>query len=207
MDLFYSRNSGNSSRSVFALAEAGVPWNPRPVDWRGGETHGTAYLAINPMGKVPALADGELRLWESNAINWYLAEKHPECGLLPGSMTGRAAVHRWLFFQAGHVGPACFPIVRTLPSVQAFWNATTDPQAVEAGRKELGRYLPVLESALVGRDWLEGAFSLADITYAPHFMLLGRTGFDFSPYPALQAWLDRLLARPAWQQTMKLIYD
>jgi glutathione S-transferase len=207
MDLFFSRNSGNSSRSVFALIESGVPWNQRPIDWRAGETRSAAYLALNPMGKIPALADGALLLWESNAINWYLAEKHPQSRLLPASIERRAAVQRWLFFQVGHVSPACFPILRTLPKVQAVWNIKGDPQAAEAGRKELGRYLPVLEAALGGRDWLETAFSLADIAYAPHFMLLAQTGFDLSPYPALRAWLDRLLARPAWQETAQLIFD
>jgi glutathione S-transferase len=135
MDLFFSRNSGNSSRSVLALVESGVPWNRCPVDPHAGETRSAEYLAKNPMGKVPALA-----------------------------------------------------------------------QAAEAGRKELGRYLPVLESALAGGAWLETEFSLADIAYAPHFMLVAETGFDFSPTPALRAWLDRLLARPAWQETRQLIF-
>jgi glutathione S-transferase len=207
MDLFFSRNSGNSSRSIFALHESGAAWTSRVVDPRVGETRRPEYLAINPLGKIPALADGALLLWESNAINWYVAEKHPEAGLLPASIEGRAAVHRWLFFQAGHVSPACFPILRTLPSVQSFWNVKADPQAAEAGRKELGRYLPVLEAALAGRDWLEAEFSLADIAYAPHFMLLVQTGFDFTPYPTVSGWLDRLLARPAWQKTARLIFD
>jgi glutathione S-transferase len=206
MDLFFSRNSGNSSRSVFALIESGVPWNRCPVDPHAGETRRPEYLATSPMGKVPALADGALQLWESNAINWYLAEKHPESRLLPTSIEGRAAVQRWLFFQAAHVSVACFPIVRTHPRIQAFWGFKPDPQAAEAGRKELGRYLPVLESALAGGAWLETEFSLADIAYAPHFMLVAETGFDFAPTPALRAWLDRLLARPAWQETRQLIF-
>ena len=204
MDLFFSRNSGNSSRSIFALHESGAAWTSRVVDPRVGETRRPEYLAINPLGKIPALADGALLLWESNAINWYVAEKQPQARLLPASIEGRAAVHRWLFFQAGHVSPACFPILRTLPQIQAFWNIKADLQAAEVGCKELGRYLPVLDGALAGRAWLETEFSLADIAYAPHFMLLSQTGFDFSPYPALRVWLDRLLARPAWQKTMKL---
>jgi glutathione S-transferase len=206
MDLFYSRNSGNSSRALFALHESGAAWNPRPIDPRAGENRAPAYLAVNPTGKLPALVDGELALWESNAINWYVAEKWPQARLLPPSPAGRAAVQRWLFFQAGHVSPACYPIFRGLPHIKAHWNNASDPAAVEAGRRELARYLPVLEGALAGRDWLEQDFSLADVAYAPHLMLIGQAGFDFAPYPALRAWLDRLLARPAWQATAQLVF-
>lgn len=206
MDLFYSRNSGNSSRTIFALTEAGADWNPRPIDARAGENRAPAYLAVNPMGKLPALVDGDLLLWESNAINWYVAEKLPQALLLPASPAGRAAVQRWMFFQVGHVTPACHPIFRGLPQIQAQWGNTSDPAAAEAGRKELARFLPVLEGALAGRDWLETNFSLADIAYAPHLMLTGQAGFDFAPYPAVRAWLDRLLARPAWQKTAKLVF-
>jgi glutathione S-transferase len=206
MDLFYSRNSGNSSRALFALHESGAGWTPRPIDPRAAENRAPAYLAVNPMGKLPALVDGDLLLWESNAINWYVAERWPQARLLPASPAGRAAVQRWLFFQTGHVSPACYPIFRSLPQIKAHWNNASEPAAAEAGRKELARYLPVLEGALAGRDWLEKDFSLADVAYAPHLMLIGQAGFDFAPYPALRAWLARLLARPAWLKTAQLVF-
>jgi len=208
MELFFSRMSGNSGRAVFALFEAGVAWGQRPVDTRAAQNRQVDYLARNPMGKVPALEDGAFRLWESNAINWYVAEKHPESKLLPSSIEGRAAVQRWMFFQAGHISPACVPVFRdTNPRVQAFWKYQPDAPAAAAAKKELARFLPVLDAALDGRDWLEGEFSLADIAYAPHFLLIAGGGFDFSPYPHLQRWLERLFARPAWKQTVQLLYE
>jgi glutathione S-transferase len=207
MDLFYGQMSGNSARSLFALHEAGVQFTPRRLDVRGGENRTPEYLAVNPMGKIPALADGAFRLWESNAINWYACEKHPGAGLLPSTIEGRAAVQRWLFFQAAHVSPACVPIFRaTHPKVQEFWQTKGDPQAAEAGRKELARWLPVLESALAGREWLEGAFSLADVAYAPHLALVVEGGYDLAPHRAVRAWLERLLARPAWRRTTELVF-
>jgi glutathione S-transferase len=207
MDLFYGRVSGNSARSVFGLHEVGAPFTPRLVDTRGGENRAASYLALNPMGKIPALADGAFRLWESNAINWYAAEKHPAAGLIPASLEGRAAVQRWLFFQAAHLSTACVPLFRaTNPRVQAFWQTRGDAAAAAVGRQELVRWLPVLDGALDGRDWLEGAFSLADIAHAPHLWLVVEGGFDLAPWPAVGAWLERTLARPAWVQTRALVF-
>ena len=204
MDLYFGSMSGNSARAAFGLLESGLPFERRRLDVKGGENKSAAYLAVNPMGKIPALADGELRLWESNAINWYAAEKSSR--LLPSSIAGRAQVQRWLFFQAQHVTPACVTVFRaTNARVQAYWKPAIDPQATEAARRELARYLPVLEAALDGRDWLERDFSLADVAYAPHFALIDEGGFDFSPYPRLRKWLDRLLARPAWREAAELV--
>jgi len=201
MDFFYGPMSGNSARTAFALFEMGLPFTPHRFDRPDGQNRDSAYLAVNPMGKVPALIDGEVQLWESNAINWYLAETHPEAGLLPASPVGRASVQRWLLFQAGHLSPPCLVIFRgTNARVQAFWKVSATPQAVGAARAELGRYLDVLEKALDGRDWLETTFSLADIAYAPHLAMIAEGGFDFAATPRVRSWLERLWARPAWKQ-------
>jgi len=207
MELFYGRNSGNSARSLFALHEAGVPVRARLLDTQKGENRTPEYLAVNPMGKIPALVDGAFRLWESNAINWYVAEKHPEAALLPATIEGRAAVQRWLFFQSAHVTPACALVFRaTNQRMREFWKLTGDAQTAEAGRRDLARWLPVLESALGKAEWLEGTFSLGDIAYAPHLWLVIEGGFDLAPYPAVRAWLDRLFARPAWRKTAEAVF-
>lgn len=207
MDLYYGRSSGNSSRAVFALTESGAPWRRCFVDTRAQENRTDEYLAINPMGKIPALIDGDFCLWESNAINWYVAEKYPESRLLPTTMQGRAAVQRWLYFQSGHVSPACLAVFRvTNPRVRTFWGIEPDEKAAATGRKELARYLPVLESTLQEQQWLEGEFSLADIAYVPHFVMLAEGGFDFAAYPHVREWLERLCARPSWKETYALIF-
>jgi glutathione S-transferase len=207
MDFYYGRISGNSARAAFGLAEAGATFQEHLIDTRSGENRSAEYLSVNPMGKIPAFVDGNFKLWESNAINWYVAEKFPKARLVPTSLEGRASIQRWLFFQAAHVTPACISVFRaTNPRVQAFWQTTGDAQALEAGRKELARYLPVLEAALANRDWLEGDFTLADIAYAPHLLLVAEGGFDFSRYPRVRAWLDRLKARPSWRKVEQMIF-
>jgi glutathione S-transferase len=206
MDFYYGRMSGNSARAALGLAEAGAAYQPHLLDVSRGENRAPAYLAVNPMGKIPALVDGKLRLWESNAINWYVAEKLPQSRLLPTSIEGRGSVQRWLFFQAAHVSPACVPVFRaTNQRVQDFSKTKGDPQAAETGRKELARYLPVLEEALAEGEWLAGDFSLADIAYVPHLVMLEEGGFDFAPYPRTHAWLTRLQSRPAWRKVSAMI--
>ena len=214
MDFYFGRLSGNSTRSAFALCEAGIPFTPHPVGTPNAENRLAPYLALNPMGKVPALVDGDVRLWESNAINWYVAEKQPETHLLPSSLAGRASVQRWLMFQAGHVSPASVTIFRkTNQRIRSFWKTDAEPEAVEAAKKELARYLTVLEQALAGRDWLEGEFSLADIAYAPHFAALAEgqgakdDGLDFSATPNVRAWLQRMWARPAWKKATEMAFS
>jgi glutathione S-transferase len=206
MDFYYGRMSGNSARAALGLEEAGAAYQPHLLDVGRSDNRTPAYLAVNPMGKIPGLVDGDLRLWESNAINWYVAEKLPQSRLLPASVEGRASVQRWLFFQAAHVSPACIPVFRaTNQRVQEFWKTKGDPQAAEAGRKELARYLPVLEAALAEGEWLAGGFSLADIAYVPHLALIEEGGFDLAPYPRTRAWLERLQSRPAWRKVQEMI--
>jgi glutathione S-transferase len=208
MHFHFGRNSGNSARAAFALFEARIAFTPHALDVPSGAAQAADYLALNPMGKVPALIDGQVSLWESNAINWYIAETHPDAGLLPQTPAGRASVLRWQLFQAAHVSPAATAVNRALSARhRSFWKLSPDPEAADHGKRELARYLPVLESALAERDWLEGGFSLADIAYAPHLAFLVEGGFDFSSTPRVRAWLDRLLSRSAWRQARALVFD
>jgi glutathione S-transferase len=207
MDFYFGKMSGNSLRVAYALHEAGAPFTPHLLDARGGENRTAAYRAINPMGKIPSLVDGGFNLWESNAINLYVAEKFPRAGLLPDSLGGRAGVHRWLFFQAVHVSPAARPIFTVLHvALRAYWGFPADLSGVEPARRELARYITVLDGALERREWLEGTFSLADIAYAPHLWLLEESGFDFGPWPSMRGWYQRLIARPAWQEARALVF-
>lgn len=208
MDFYYGRLSGNSLRVAFALHEAAIPFTPHLVDRPQAQHRNPEYLALNPMGKVPTLTDGDLQLWESNAINLYIAETVPTARLLPVSPAARASVHRWLFFQTAHVSPACMPILRvTNERMRNFWGFKADPQAADGARVELTRFLSVLEQTLADREWLEKEFSLADIAFAPHLWLIaaGDQPFDFTKTPAVHAWLKRLWSRPAWQKSAALI--
>jgi glutathione S-transferase len=201
----FGKNSGNAARSALALFETGVQFAAHPLDLR--KPRSPEYLRLNPVGKVPTLIDGETTLWESNAINWYLAEKY-QPALLPTTPEGRAAVLRWAFFQTSHVSPAATAVHRSInPAHVRYLGQHTDAREAENGRKELARFLPVLESALAKADWLVGDYSLADIAFAPHLGFLVQHGFDFPGTPRVRAWLERIRARPAWQKAHALIFD
>lgn len=206
VDFYFGKNSGNAARTALALYEIGAPFTSHPLDLR--KPRSPEYLAINPLGKVPTLVDGTTTLWESNAINWYLAEQHPQAALLPKTAEARASVLRWAFYQSAHVSPAATAVHRSInPAHVRYLNQHTDPQEAESGRKELARQLPVLESALAKADYLLGDYSLADIAFAPHLGFLVQHGFDFPGTPRVRAWLERIRARPAWQKAQALIFD
>lgn len=206
LHLYFGKNSGNAARTALALYEVGVPFEAHALDLR--KPRSPEYLAINPLGKVPTLVDGSTTLWESNAINWYLAEKYPQARLLPTTPEGRAAVLRWAFFQASHVSPPATAVHRSInPTHARYFGQSTDAQEGENGRKELARFLPVIEAALADADWLAGDYSLADIAFAPHLGFLVQYGFDFPGTPRVRAWLERIRARPAWQKAQALVFD
>ena len=206
VDFYFGKNSGNAARSALALYETGVLFGAHPLDLR--KPRSPEYLALNPVGKVPTLIDGASTLWESNAINWYLAEKYPHAGLLPATPEGRASVPRWAFFQTSHVSPAATAVHRSLnPAHARYFSQPTHAQEADNGRKELARFLPILEGALTNAEWLVGDYSLADIAFAPHLGFLVQYGFDFPGTPRVRAWLERIRARPAWRKAHALIFD
>src|SRR5688572_20149033 len=95
--------SPNTRRARFMLEELEVPYRFVPVDLMTGEQRGEAYRALNPTARVPTLVDGDLKLWESNAILVYLGEKYPERKLLGDGPRERAEVARWMYMNAAHL--------------------------------------------------------------------------------------------------------
>lgn len=162
------------------LEELGIPYETVPVDLQAGEQHKPDYLAVNPVGKVPAIADGDFTLWESGAILLYLVEKYGNVS----DLEQRALLNQWI----------------------NFGNATLGPSIVnEASReKALPRFLAVLEKHLGGRPYLLGEeFSVADVligamlNYIPMFVKM-----ELTDYPALVAYVARLSERPGFQKTL-----
>ena len=146
------------------------------VSFRDDETKTDEYYAINPMRRVPALVDGDLRLWESNAILTYLARKFPETNTLPTDIEGRANADRWLHWQSCHLMPAMGAL----------------KQAEVKDLSTLTPLIDVLEPQLEGKEYVLGDLSVVDFAIASYLLTkLGRQ-YDYSKHPNVVAWRDRV---------------
>jgi glutathione S-transferase len=197
MDLYFVKRSGPAARALAVLAELELPFTPHLLNPREGENKTAAYLALNPMGKVPSLVDGPVVLWESTAIAWYLAEKYGAGKLLPATVEGRAEVVKWLSFLLGHVAPAQGGAFYNSAAGAALFNRAPDRNALENAHKELARFLPVLDAQLARTPYLAGEFSIADLCYAPAFVALDLAGYDYAALTHVGKWWKEVGARPS----------
>ena len=203
MKLYTNPMSPNCKRAAVTAAELGLPLEKVILDPSKGQNKTPEYLALNPMGKIPTFQDDDgWVLWESTAIALYLAEKHPQKGLLPAAsdVRARANVHRWLSWNASHLERGVYEVFgqRVL---RPMLGGTTDETIAAQGEKDLGRFLPVLNGLLEGKEWVAGTFGVADIALGVSTELLRHPGckFDLTPYVHVGLWLDRLAARPSWK--------
>ena len=156
------------------------------------------YRAINPYGRIPALVDGDVVLFESTAILTYLEEKHPEPALLPADPAGRARVAMLTKLCDLEFTPHAVRIQRPkrmLPEEQ--W----DRAAMATTREPLERHLAFLERELDGREYLVGdRFSHADLAYLPFLHFHGL--LEVALPPKVAAWWERLDARDSSRATV-----
>lgn len=196
---FYFTGAPNPNKVALFLEESGLPYQPVPLDTRLGQQFGPDYLRINPNSKVPAIEDGDTRVFDSNAILLYLAEKTGQ--FLPAA-EHRAELLSWLMFVASGLGPFMG---------QAFHFRAYAPQRVDYAITrydfEANRHLQVLESHLQGRDWMVGDdYSIVDMAVwgwarmAP--MVLGDAAA--ARYPAVADLVARISARPAAGRALAL---
>jgi glutathione S-transferase len=198
MKLYTGFISPNGKRVHVCANELGLELPLQRLDFRKGEHQSPDYLALNPMGKVPTLVDGEGRtLWESPAIMCYLAQQHGGA-LWPTSARAQSDLLRWMFFGAQHID-SYFTTMTVERFVKKNRGVEGDEHLAAAAARDVARYLTVVEQQLAGRSYLLGNFSLADIAIGCTIELAPMVKLDLAPYPMIRDWLDRLQRRPAWQ--------
>ena len=159
------------------------------------------FLAMNPNGKVPVLEDDGFYVWESNAIICYLAAKKPEAGLLLTDPKGMALMHQWLQWQATTLGPVTNEVM--FETVYAKMRGLqTDPQKYAAGMEKVRQALDVLEKSLVGKEYICGKLTLADISLLSSLLPRTQMGFDLEAYPNVKAWAARLESRESIRKSL-----
>ncbi|HXJ37352.1 MAG TPA: glutathione S-transferase family protein [Candidatus Eisenbacteria bacterium] len=193
----YGVPRSRTMRSLWMLEELGVPYENVKTNFATGDTRKPDYLKVNPNGHVPALRDGDTVLFESLAINLYLARKYDK-GLWPKSVEDEGRTFQWSVWAMTELEE---PVLTTLLHRMFFPAAQRDPakadDAAERARKPLG----VLEGALAGREYLlGGGFGVADLNVASVLSWAPLAGIDLAPFPAVQAWLTRCTSRPAFQR-------
>jgi GST-like protein len=160
---FYFHPTPNPAKIALFLEEAGIAYEPIPVDTSKGEQHIKAFRAINPNGKVPAIVDTEgpggkeARVFDSSAILLYLGDKF---GRFMGSAADRPELLSWLFFIATGIGPFSGQAVH-------FQHAAPEklPYAVNRYRREVERHYRVLDEHLAGRDTIVGGdYTIVDMS-------------------------------------------
>ncbi len=193
MKIYWSPRT-RSFASLWTLEETGMPYEAVLTDIATGAQKSPDYLAINPMGKVPALKDGDATIAESAAIIAYIAEKYPDAKLAPAiGDPARAKYLQWLFFNA-NIEAAITQIFTkiNMPASSAGWGSAD-------------QVFDVLEQALDKGPWLLGeTFSAADIAIGSGLNFAVRAFKMVPTRPAFDRYLDRCVARPAFQRADKM---
>ncbi len=199
--LYCFGESGNAYKAALALELAELDWTPVFVDFFNGEARSDAFRAINPMGEVPVMIDGDVKLTQSGTIQDYVIEK---TGRLGGrSPEERREVWRWVLWD-NHKLSGVAGMVRFLMN---FLPEEKRPQEVIGFMQgRLRATYTVLDGVLAGRNWLVGdSITAADISCCGYLFYEEPFGFDRAEWPNIDAWLDRIAAEPGWKHPYDLM--
>ncbi len=196
----YTSPTPNGWKVAMALEELALVYTVKPIDLAAGEQHAADFLKLNPNGRIPVIVDheaGNLVVFDSNAILFYLAEKTGK--LMPASGAVRHDVMQWLMFQASGIGPM---------QGQAVTFERYFPEDVPAARKryhnETRRLYAVLDSRLADRQWLAGEFSIADISNWSWIRSHRWARVPTEGLQHLERWMEQLRARPACERGLNI---
>jgi glutathione S-transferase len=194
--VFYTHPMSRGRIIRWMLEEVGQPYRTELLEWGAG-SKSPQYLAINPMGKVPAITHGDVVVTECGAICAYLADAFPEAGLAPphGSKL-RGPYYRWLFFAAG-------PIEQAVAVKAMGWEAPEE-RKIMLGYGSMDDVLDTLDGLLDGREYVAGdTFTAADLYLGAH-LGWGMQFGSIEKRPAFEAYVTRLHARPAARRAVEI---
>ena len=201
---FYYNAAPNPMKVALLLEELGLPYEPVPIDTRMGEQFSTEYLKVNPNGKVPAIVDGDTRMFDSNAILLFLAEREKRFVPIGAGTAARGDMLSWLMFIASGVGPFSGQSVH-------FRHAAPEPKEYALNRYdfEANRHWKIIEDHLAGSHYMLGKeYSIVDMAFwgwarmVPY--VLGTGDATWTSYPQVKRLLDEINARPAAARTEAL---
>jgi glutathione S-transferase len=192
--LYEHPSSGNCLKARVMLDQVGASYERVQLDLFAGETRTPEHFARNPDGRIPVLElDDGTFLAESGAILLYLGEGTP---YLPDDPVERARVHAWMFFEQNQV-EANIGVARFL----ALSGRASSVPEVFADRQRRGRHaLETLDRGLSGRDFVCGAYSVADLALYGYVHAADDAGVPVAEHPAVAAWVERVAALPGFEE-------
>jgi glutathione S-transferase len=191
--------SGNSYKAALMLELCGCNWQPRLVDYFGGETRSDAFRAVNEMGEAPVLQHGDRRLSQSGVILTYLAERTGR--FIWRNETERFETLRWLLYD-NHKFTSYFATLRFLVGIQK----SGENAATELLRTRATAAFAVVDRHLATRPFMIGDEpTIVDLSMAGYMYYPEETGIDRSAYPNLEAWTKRVAALPRWKHPYELM--
>jgi glutathione S-transferase len=195
-------NSVNVKKALWAAEELGLKVQRIDAGMEHGVTKTPEYLKMNPNSLVPTIDDDGFVLWESHSNVRYIAAKHSAGTLWPTGLKARADAERWMdwthTFSREFQRPVFWPLVRTPPGQR-------DMKAVGEAIRKCGELLAVPEVYLSKTKFLAGdAFTMGDIPLGCHVQLWFRLPIERPRQPGLEAWFERLCARPAYRRLVDL---
>ena len=201
MKLHCFGESGNAYKAAITLTLADQEWEPIYVDFFNGATRAPEFRALNEMGEVPVLEDGDLVLTQSGVIQDYISSKSGKLG--GTSAAQRREVLRWMFFDnhkvSGVAGPLRFNM-NFLPE------AKRNADVITFMSMRLASALKVLDGALAQRSWLAGDdVTIADLACCGYLYYPEPFTFDRAEYSNIDRWLDAIAALPGWKHPYDLM--
>jgi GSH-dependent disulfide-bond oxidoreductase len=194
----------NGHKITIFLEESGLPYRIVPVNISVGEQFKPEFLRISPNNRIPAIVDDDpaepgapVSVFESGEILLYLAEKTGQ--FIAQDLRGRVEVLQWLFWQMGGLGPMA-------GQNHHFSQYAPEkiPYAIERYVKETNRLYAVLDKRLADREFVAGAYSIADMASYPWVVPHERQGQKLENFPNLKRWFEAIRARPAVQRAYAL---
>ncbi len=177
----YGGTRSRASLVQWYIEELNLPYEFVLLDMANGEHRQDTFLSLNPFGKVPVLVDGDFKIWESGAILLYIAQKYGNLGNLPET---RAIAEQWVLFANATLGPGIFS------------------EATRA--KELPKLMTPLNELLSKQPYILGnEFTVVDVALGSIvFYIPAMLKIELTDYPAVNDYLSRLSARPAFIKTI-----
>lgn len=192
----------NCRKVLAGLDFMGVPYELSFVSYFQAQQKSPEYLAVNPNASLPAMADDDFVLWESNAILQYAADKHGKEAAYPRDLKTRADINRWLLWESSSWFPSTY-VYLVENCVKPVLGAECDPAVIAAQDATFQKLAGILEARLAQSPWLTGnSPTIADIAVAAPMHLHTHQKLPLESFPNLRRWMtERIEPMPCWARS------